>query len=196
MGVGRGETDKQHRQKFIQVLLHLWLVKQSDWSLLGTCTLLDGCSSEEHQHLLMVSTVYRRHRENENLLSELKLNTLHTKKVRYSEVMLLLHSKDMLQCWENRKHACRCRDHPQKSKPSQIGIVTANARKANPICFNTDHIISIHCSQLSLSDSISSSLKMNRKLKFQRSAVRINQWRQINVHWNFMNFEPIQMKKS
>lgn len=67
-------------------------------------------------------------------------------------------------------HACG-----GESKPSQIGIVTANPRKANLVCLNTDHIISIHCRQLSLSDSISSSLEMNRKLKFQRSAVRINQ---------------------
>lgn len=133
---------------------------------------------------------------------ELKLNTVHTKRWDTLEVMLLLllHSIDMFQCWENRKHTCRCRGHhkrgEKKTKPNQIGISTANSRKANLICFNTDHIISIHCSQLSLSDSISSSLKMNRKLKFQRSAVKINQWRQINDHWNFMNFEPIQMKKT
>lgn len=84
----------------------------------------------------------------------------------------------------------------KKPNQAKLEFFTANPRKANLICFNTDHIISIHCSQLPLSDSISSSLKMNRKLKFQRSAVRINQWRQINVHWNFMNFEPIQMKKT
>lgn len=160
----------------------------------------NGINTHNDLVSLMFSRVYRRHGDSSRCYcKELKLNTEHTKEVRYSEVMLLLHSTDMFQCWENRKHACRCRDHPQKTKKkktSQIGIVTANPRKANLICFNTDHIISIHCSQLSLSDSISSSLKMNRKLKFQRSAVRINQWRQINVHWNFMNFEPIQMKKN
>lgn len=140
------------------------------------------CHSEEHRRLLMFSTGDWRYEANISslLLEELELD-LHTKKVRYSEVMLLLHSIDTV-CSTVERIENTHADHPQKSKPSYTGIVTANPHKANLVCFNTDHIISIHCSQLSLSDSISSSLKMNRKLKFQRSAVRINQWRQINVH--------------
>lgn len=71
-----------------------------------------------------------------------------------------------------------------KTKPRKIENSTANPRQKKP---QTHHltltiIISIHCSLLSLNDSISSGLKMNRKLKFQRSAVKINQWRQINDH--------------